>query len=118
MAKFMEIKSTNPKLKQSEVDKELTASSSTLQRYRRETNMLSFYRIPPSSNTNHTRKQKTTNKKLDDVKMTSDDLQMTSNDLKTTSNEPVKYRKNKLKRGEKIEINGEGLHVILHNKHF
>ena len=118
MAKFMEIKSTNPKLKQSEVDRELKGSSSTMQRYRRETNMLSLYIIPPSSNTNHTKKQKNTNTKLDDVKMTSDDFKMTSNDLKTTSNEPVKYRKNKLKRGEKIEIKGEDLREILHNKHF
>ena len=52
--------------------------------------MLSPYRIPPSSNTNHTRKQKTTNTNIDDVKVTSNDLKMTSNDLKTTSKEPVK----------------------------
>ena len=41
MAKFMEIKSTNPKLKQSEIAKELKESSSTIQRYRREIKMLS-----------------------------------------------------------------------------
>ena len=35
MAKFMEIKSVNPKLKQSEIARELKISSSTLQRYRR-----------------------------------------------------------------------------------
>ena len=34
MAKFIEIKSINPKLKQSEIVKELKISSSTLQRYR------------------------------------------------------------------------------------
>ena len=32
LAKYMEIKSTNPKLKQSELAKELNVSSSTLQR--------------------------------------------------------------------------------------
>ena len=81
MAKFVEIKSINPKLKQSEIAKELKISSSTIQ-YRRGINMLKFginkYRIPPSSNTNHTRKQKTPNTNLDDVKMTSNYLKMTS----------------------------------------
>ena len=50
MAKFMEIKFTNPKLKQSEKARELKISSSTLQRYRRKTIMLSPCRIPPLSN--------------------------------------------------------------------
>ena len=90
MAKLMEVKSINPKLKQSGIAEELKTSTSTIQRYRRETNMLSPYRISPSSNTNYTRKQKTPNTNLGDVKMT-------SNDLKTTSNEPVKPRK-KLER--------------------
>ena len=48
MAKFMEIRSVHPELKQSEIAKELKISSSTLQRYRREINMLSPYRIPSS----------------------------------------------------------------------
>ena len=52
MAKFLEIKSNNPRLKQSEIAKKiLELSSSTLQRHRREINMLSPYRIPPSSKT-------------------------------------------------------------------
>ena len=51
MAKFMEIKSNNPRLKQSEIAKLLELSSSTIQRYRREINMLSPYRIK-SSETN------------------------------------------------------------------
>ena len=86
----MEIKSIDPKLKQSEIAKELKTSTSTIQRYRRKINMFSPYRISPSSNTNHTRKQETPNTKLYDVEMTSNDLKMTSNDLKTTSNEPIK----------------------------
>ena len=35
MAKFLEIKSNNPKLKQSEIAKLLELSTSTIQRYRR-----------------------------------------------------------------------------------
>ena len=41
MAMFMEIKSINPKLKQSEIAKDLSCSSCTLQRYLQEINMLS-----------------------------------------------------------------------------
>ena len=84
MAKFMEIKSNNPRLKQSEIANLLELSSSTKQRYRRETNMLSTYRIPPSTKTNQ-RKQKAPNTNLDDVRVTSNDLKSTSNDLQTTS---------------------------------
>ena len=60
MANFMMNMSNNPKMKQSEIARELKLSSSTIQRYRREINMLSRYRIPPSSNA-HTRKQRTSN---------------------------------------------------------
>ena len=70
----MEMKSNNPRLKQSEIAKLLELSSFTIQRYRREINMLSPYRIPPSSKTNQTRKQKTPNTNIDDVKVTSNDL--------------------------------------------
>ena len=118
MAKFMEIKSNNPKLKQSEIAKELEISTSTVQRYRREINMLSPFRIPPSSKTNHTRKQKIINTNLDGFKVTSNDLKVVSNDLKTTSNESVKPRKNRLKGGsvqDNIEINDHYLDKILHN---
>ena len=88
----MEIKSTNLKLKQSEIGTELKTSSSTLQRYRREMNVLSPYRIPPSSNS-RTRKQNTTNHTENDLKLTSGNRKMTSNGLKMTSNEPVKNKK-------------------------
>ena len=56
--------------------------------------MLSPYRIPPSSETNHTRKQKTPSIDFDDVKVTSNDLKLTTNGLETTSNEPVKNKEN------------------------
>ena len=45
MADFIRIKNENPKLKQSEISDRLDYSSSTLQRYRNDKNMLSPYRI-------------------------------------------------------------------------
>ena len=72
MARFMEIKSINPKLKQSEIAKELAVSRSTLQRYRQERNMFPPYRMPSTINR---RKQKTSNREHELKKP-----QMTSND--------------------------------------
>ena len=43
----MKIKSVNHRLGQDQIAKELGCSSSTLQRYRNDINMLSPYRIPP-----------------------------------------------------------------------
>ena len=42
---FMYIKYQNPRMKQSELANQLNLSSSTLQRYRNDINMLSRYRI-------------------------------------------------------------------------
>ena len=98
MAEFMEIRSNNPKLKQSEDAKLLELLSSTIQRHRREINMLSPYRIQPSSKTNQTRKQRAPKTKIDDLRMTSNDLKMTSNGIKTTSNEPVEDKKKQIER--------------------
>ena len=103
----MEMKCTSPKLKQPEITKELKISSSTLQRYRREINMVSPYRKPPSSSA-HTRKQKSSNLTEFDLKMTSNNLKLTSNDFKVTSNEPVKNKWNILKAGDPIEIHFSG----------
>ena len=47
MAKFMQIKFENPKLKQSEIADQLGYSRSTLKTYRNVINMLSRYRIQP-----------------------------------------------------------------------
>ena len=58
LARSMEIKSVNPKIRQDQMAKELCCSSSTLQRYRHDINMLSPHRIPSNS---HKRKQKITN---------------------------------------------------------
>ena len=112
MTDFMKVKYENPRMKQSEIANQLGMSSSTLQRYRNDINMLSPYRI--SANNVKKRTQKA---KIDDI----GDLkrpQMTSNDVKTTSNETVKNKKNKLKGGavqENIEINEHYLDKILKN---
>ena len=45
MAKFMEIMSINPKLKQFDIAKEISISTTILQRLRREINRHSPYRI-------------------------------------------------------------------------
>ena len=53
MADFMRVKYEKPKMKQSEIANQLGMSSSTLQRYRNDINMLSPYRI----NQNNTNKR-------------------------------------------------------------
>ena len=112
MNDFMHIKYQNPKMKQSDIADHLNMSSSTLQRYRNDINMLSPYRINPNNTKKRSKKAK-----IDD----NSDLkrrQMTSNDVKTTSNETGKNKKNKLKGGaiqENIEINEHYLDKILKN---
>ena len=112
MADFMKVKYENPRMKQSEIANQLGMSSSTIQRYRNDINMLSPYRISPNNVKKHTKKAK-----IDDI----GDLkrpQLTSNDVKTTSNETVKNKKTKLKGGaiqENIEINEHYLDKILKN---
>ena len=112
MADFMRVKYENPKMKQTEIANQLGMSSSTLQRYRNDINMLSPYRINPNNTKKRSKKAK-----IDDI----GDLkrpQMTSNDVKTPSNETVKNKKNKLKGGaiqENIEINEHYLDKILKN---
>ena len=109
MADFMEVKHENPKLKQSEIANQLGISSSTVQRYRNDINMLSPYRISPDNTKKRSKKAK-----IDDI----GDLkrpQMTTNDLKTTSDEPVKNKKNKIKSGSNIDINEHYLDKILKN---
>ena len=106
MNDFMHIKYQNPKMKQSEIANNLNMSSSTLQRYRNDINMLSPYRINPNNIKKRPKKAK-----IDD----NGDLkrpQLTSNDKKTRS-------KNVLKAGslqeENIEINEHYLDKILKN---
>ena len=110
MADFMRVKYENPKMKQSEIANQLGMSSSTVQRYRNDINMLSPYRINPNNVKKRSKKAK-----IDDI----GDLkrpQMTSNGLETTSDKPVKNKKNKLKGGfiqENVEINEHYLDKIL-----
>ena len=114
MNDFMYMKYQNPKLKQSELANQLGMSSSTVQRYRNDINMLSPYRINPNNTKKRTKKPK-----IDDI----GDLkrpQMTSNNLETNSKEQVKNKKNKLKGGsipiqENIEINEHYLDKTLKN---
>ena len=95
MADFMRVKYENPKVKQTKIANQLGSSSSTLQRYRNDINMLSPYRINPNNTKKRTNKAPNTNFNNNsvhehDVKRP----QMISNDLKATSNnEPVKTRR-------------------------
>ena len=112
MADFMKVKYENPRMRQSEIANQLGMSSSTLQRYRNDINMLSPYRINPNNTKKRTKKAKIYD--IGDLKRP----QMTSNDSKTTVNETVKNKKNKLKGGaiqENIENNEHYLDKILKN---
>ena len=105
MNDFMYIKYQNPKMKQSEIANNLNMSSSLIQRYRNDINMLSPYRINPNNNKKHTKKTK-----IDDI----GDLERPQ----TTSNENNKKTKtkNKLKGGsvgDNAEINEHYLDKIL-----
>ena len=88
MNDFMNIKYQNPKMTQSEISSQLKMSSSTIQRYRNDINMISPYRINP----NNIKKQQKKTKigKNNDLKRP----QLTLNELKTTSND----KKNKIKK--------------------
>ena len=113
MNDFMNIKYHNPKMTQSEISSQLNMSSSTIQRYRNDINMISPYRNTPNNVKKRSKKAK-----IDDIS----DLkrpQMSSNDLKTTSNDKKTRSKNNLKGGsiqeDNIEINEHYLDKILKN---
>ena len=61
MADFMRVKYENPKLKQSEIANQIGLSTSTLQRYRNDINMLSPYRFNPNNTNKRTTKASNTN---------------------------------------------------------
>ena len=113
MNDFMNIKYQIPKMTQSEITSKLNMSSSTIQRYRNDLNMLSPYKINPNNVKKQRKKTKIDNN--GDLKRP----QMTSNDLKTTSNDKKTKSKNVLKAGsvqeENIEINEHYLDKILKN---
>ena len=96
MADFMRTKYENPKMKQSEIAKQLGLSSSTLQRYRNDKNMLSPYRFNPKNNHKRTKKVKDTDFNNDsnhetDVKRP----QMTTKDLNRHQMKIVRKQKQK-----------------------
>ena len=59
MAAFMRMKYENPKLKQSEIENRIGYSSSTLQRYRNDVNMLLLYRIHQNNTNKRTKASNT-----------------------------------------------------------
>ena len=120
MADFMRFKCENPKMKQSEIANRLSLSSSTIQRYRNDINMLSPNRI--NQNNTNKRIKKTKNTISDNDSHHEADIkrpQMTSNDLKTPQSTSNKTKtKNNLKGGsiqENIEINEHYLDKIIKN---
>ena len=124
MADFMRVKYENPKMKQSKIANQLGLSSSTVQRYRNDINMLSPYRIQPNNTNKRTKKVKNNDFVNNSPDETDDKTpQITSNDLKrpqSTSNENTKKTKtrNNLKGGlvqDNIEINEHYLDKILKN---
>ena len=115
MADFMRVKYENPNSRQSELANQLGLSSSTVQRYGNDKNMLSPYRIIP--NNTKKRSKKALNTHFDEDSHNEADVkrpQMTSNDFKTTSNKKAaENKKDKLKGGGIIEINEHYLDKIL-----
>ena len=98
MADFMQLKYGNPKMRQSEIANQLNLSSSTIQRYRKDLNMLSPYRIQ-SNNINKRIKNAKIINSDNDTQSNHDDKrpQMTSNDIKTSQTKSNRRNKNVLK---------------------
>ena len=91
MADFMRLKYENPKLRQSEIAERLGYSSSTLQRYRNDVNMISPYRIKPNNTNKRTKNVKNTN--FDENISSNNDNkrpQMTSKDLNRLQEQKAK----------------------------
>ena len=109
----MRIKYSNPKWKLSEIANQLGYSTSNLQRYRNDINMLSPYRIQP----NNTKRQakKVSNTGFDKNSLHDSDVkrpQMASNDLKLTSNESIKNKRKKLKGDDPGDGQNDGITLI------
>ena len=102
MNDFMHIKYRNPRMKQSEIANHLDMSTSTLQRYRNDINMLSPYRNNPNNVKKRPKKAKIDN--IGDLKRS-----------QMTSNESVKNKKNKLKGWSCVEIDEHYSDKILKN---
>ena len=128
IADLMRVKYENPKMKQSQTANQIGLSTSTLQRYKNDINMLSPYRINPNNINKRTKKTSNTSSNNNlhqdlDLKRP----QTTSNDLKrphSTSNESINSSKNKkitiVKAGsvhDNVEINEHHLDEIVHNNY-
>ena len=124
MNDFMYTKYQNPKMKQSQIADQFSLSSSTIQRYKNDINMLSPYRIDAKKHQKTIKNVKNTD--FDNNSQHEADLkrpQMTSIDLKrpqSASNENSKKTntKSNLKGGlvhDHIEINEHYLDKILKN---
>ena len=112
MADFMQIKYEYPKMRQSQIANQLGYSSSTLQRYRNDINMVSPYRIQSKDTNKRTKNPSNTN--FDNNSHRDPDLKRPQ----STSNENGKKvkTKNKLKGGfvqENVEINDQYLDEVL-----
>ena len=120
MADFMKVKYENPEKKQSQIANQIGLSTSTLQRYRNDINMLSPYRINPNNTKKRSKKalililtriltMSLTLKDLNDL--TRPQSTLVENTKKTKT-------KTKLKGGsiqENVEINEHYLDKILKN---
>ena len=120
VADFKRIKYENPRLKQSEIANQLGYSSSTLQRYRNDINMVSPYRIQPNNNNKRTKKASNTTFANNSYRESDVERpQMTSNDLKTTQRNTKSNKKteNILEAGsihENIESNDQNFDELFH----
>ena len=86
MADFMRVKYENSKMKQSEIANQLSMSSSTLQRYRDDINMLSSFRINPTNTNKWTKRLKILIlTSIHITKLTLKDLKWPEDNLKRTS---------------------------------
>ena len=112
MAKFMQNKFENPKLKHSEMADQLCYSSSTLKRYRKDISMVSPYKRQP--NINNEGSNKVSNKNIDNNLHREHERkrrQMSSNDFKVTLKDNDKAvsteikSKNNLKAGNRDDVN-------------
>ena len=113
MARFMEVKTLNPRVIQKEIAKELGCSSSNLQRYRNGIKMLSPYRNPMNC------KERRQDLSKDDSKrpqLTSKESSPIMETVKSNTSKENNLESGTLK--ENIEVNDKNLYKILHIKNF